>query len=36
MNSLGICAEGSNTDSGTKTRVYCRDTTTLYLAFITK
>ena len=25
---------GSNTDSGSKIRVQCKDTTTLYLAFI--
>ena len=37
MNSLGSCAEGSNTDSGAKVGVYCRDTATiLYLAFINR
>ena len=31
---LENCEEGSNTDSGSKRGVYCRDTTILYLAFL--
>ena len=33
-NSTEICQGGSNTDSGSKIGVYCRDTANLYLAFI--
>jgi len=34
VNSLEICEEGSNTDTGSKRGVQCKDTTILYLAFI--
>ena len=34
MNSLVFCKGGSNTDSGSKITVECKNTTILYIAFI--
>jgi hypothetical protein len=31
---MKICMQGSNTDSGSKIGVYCRDTIISYLAFV--
>ena len=33
---LEICEGGSNTDSGSKSGVQCRDSSILYLAFIVR